>query len=48
MAQLREGIEGLFQQKKVDLIRGKGTIIAPGTVSVGDRKNRSSCCVQKG
>ena len=37
VAQLREGIEGLFQQKKVDLIRGKGTIIAPGTVSVGDR-----------
>ncbi len=32
--QLRRGIEGLFQQKKVDLIRGTGTITAPGTVSV--------------
>lgn len=35
--QLREGIEGLFRQKKVDLIRGTGTILAPGRVAVGDK-----------
>ena len=34
---LRGGIEGLFKQKKVDLIRGTGTILAPGTVAVGDQ-----------
>ena len=34
--QLRGGIEGLFKQKKVDLLRGQGTITAPGTVAVGD------------
>ena len=34
VAQLREGIEGLFRQKKVDLLRGTGTITAPGAVSV--------------
>ena len=32
--QLREGIEGLFRQQKVDLIRGTGTILAPGQVEV--------------
>lgn len=31
---LRLGIEGLFKQKKVDLLRGTGTILAPGKVSV--------------
>lgn len=31
---LRSGIEGLFKQKKVDLLRGTGTILAPGQVSV--------------
>ena len=31
---LRLGIEGLFKQKKVDLIRGTGTIVAPGKVAV--------------
>ena len=31
---LRAGIEGLFKQKKVDLLRGTGTITAPGRVSV--------------
>ena len=31
---LRLGIEGLFKQKKVDLLRGCGTITAPGTVVV--------------
>ena len=31
---LRLGIEGLFKQKKVDLLRGIGTILAPGKVSV--------------
>ena len=34
VAQLREGVEGLFRQKKVDLFRGTGTITAPGSVSV--------------
>ena len=34
---LRSGIEGLFKQKKVDLIRGTGTILAPGQVAVGDQ-----------
>ena len=33
---LRLGIEGLFKQKKVDLIRGTGTIVEPGKVSVND------------
>ena len=32
--QLREGIEGLFRQQKVDLIRGTGTILAPDQVEV--------------
>ena len=31
---LRAGIEGLFKQKKVDLLCGTGTIVAPGQVSV--------------
>ena len=31
---LRSGVEGLLKQKKVDLIRGTGTILAPGRVSV--------------
>ena len=34
--QLRGGIEGLFRQKKVDLLRGTGTILGPGRVAVGD------------
>lgn len=33
---LRQGIEGLFKQQKVDLIRGTGTILAPGQVAVGE------------
>lgn len=32
--ELREGIEGLFRQQKVDLIRGTGTILAPDQVEV--------------
>ena len=31
---LRAGIEGLLKQKKVDVLRGTGTIVAPGQVSV--------------
>ena len=34
VAQLRGGIERLFQQKKIDLLRGTGTITASGTVAV--------------
>lgn len=32
--QLRQGVEGLFQQRKVDLLRGTGRIVAPGQVEV--------------
>ena len=32
--ELREGIEGLFRQQKVGLIRGTGTILAPDQVEV--------------
>ncbi len=35
---LRLGIEGLFKQKKVDLLRGTGTILAPGKVSVDGKE----------
>ena len=35
---LRLGIEGLFKQKKVDLLRGIGTILAPGKVSVDGKE----------
>ena len=35
--QLREGIEGLFRQQKIDLIRGTGIILAPGQVEVEGR-----------
>ena len=31
---LRSGVEGLLKQKKVELLRGTGTILAPGRVSV--------------
>ncbi len=31
---LRAGVEGLLKQKKVDLLRGTGTILAPGRVAV--------------
>lgn len=31
---LRAGVEGLLKQKKVDILRGTGTILAPGRVSV--------------
>ena len=31
---LRSGVEGLLKQKKVELIRGTGTILAPGCVAV--------------
>ena len=34
--QLRGGIEALFRQKKVELLRGTGTILGPGVVAVGD------------
>lgn len=35
---LRLGIEGLFKQKKVDLLRGIGTILALGKVSVDGKE----------
>lgn len=35
---LRLGIEGLFKQKKVDLLRGIGTILDPGKVSVDGKE----------
>ena len=31
---LRAGVEGLLKQKKVDLLRGTGTILGPGRVAV--------------
>ena len=31
---LRAGVEGLLKQKKVDVLRGTGTILAPGRVAV--------------
>ncbi len=31
---LRAGVEGLLKQKKVDILRGTGTILAPGRVAV--------------
>ncbi len=35
--QLRQGIETLFQQKKVDLLRGNGCIMAPGQVEAAGK-----------
>lgn len=40
--QLSGGIEALFKKAKVDLIRGFGTITAPGTVSVKDGEGNVS------
>ena len=33
---LRTGVEGLFKANKIELIRGKGTILGTGRVQVGE------------